>query len=197
MGLPKPGLDAVPFTPLTAQFLDDMNENIESLSDGTGFEDGAIGTAPIGDEAVTGDKIDKASVLSLVYPVGSIYINATSSTNPATLLGFGTWAAFGGGRVPVGFTSGDADFNAGEKEGGNKSNTHNHWTGTSNDGATQFQTNSSYIVAQGGRTRVITASRNNLGAASSVQATREDSTYNETISLLQPYITVYMWKRTA
>jgi len=39
--------------------------------------------------------------LQALHPVGSIYINATNSTNPATLLGFGTWVAFGAGRVPV------------------------------------------------------------------------------------------------
>ena len=37
-----------------------------------------------------------------LYPVGSIYTNASSATNPATLLGFGTWAAFAAGRVMVG-----------------------------------------------------------------------------------------------
>ena len=46
----------------------------------------------------------------LVYifvPVGSIYINAAVTTNPATLLGFGTWAAFGTGRVIVGYNASD------------------------------------------------------------------------------------------
>lgn len=42
MALPNPGMDAVPFTPLTAEFLDDMIENIESLSSGTGIGDGAV-----------------------------------------------------------------------------------------------------------------------------------------------------------
>ncbi len=31
--------------------------------------------------------------ISAAYPVGSIYMNRTVSTNPATLLGFGTWVA--------------------------------------------------------------------------------------------------------
>jgi hypothetical protein len=35
-------------------------------------------------------------MMKLVYPVGAIYIS-TLSTNPATLFGFGTWAAFGAG----------------------------------------------------------------------------------------------------
>jgi len=48
------------------------------------------------------------AALQAVYPVGSIYINATSASNPNTLLGFGTWTAFGAGRVLVGLDAGDA-----------------------------------------------------------------------------------------
>ena len=47
MALPNPGMDAVPFTPLTAEFLDDIIENIESLADGTGIGDGAVTAAKI------------------------------------------------------------------------------------------------------------------------------------------------------
>ena len=42
MALPFPGKDAVPFTPLTAQFLDEMIANDEALSAGTGLNDGAV-----------------------------------------------------------------------------------------------------------------------------------------------------------
>src|SRR5699024_3450117 len=41
-------------------------------------------------------------------------------TNPATLLGYGTWQAFGEGRVPVGVDANDPDFNAPSKVGGEK-----------------------------------------------------------------------------
>ena len=47
------------------------------------------------------------TALQALYPVGSIYTNASVSTNPGTLLGFGTWTAFGAGRVMVGFDSGN------------------------------------------------------------------------------------------
>ena len=47
-----------------------------------------------------------AAVKLALYPVGSIYTQATVATNPATLLGFGTWAAFGAGRVMVGLDGG-------------------------------------------------------------------------------------------
>jgi hypothetical protein len=58
------------------------------------------------------------AAIALLYPVGSIYTNATVSTNPATLLGFGTWTAFGAGRVMVGFDSGNALFDTAEETGG-------------------------------------------------------------------------------
>lgn len=46
--LPNPGMDAIPFTPLTAEFLDDMIANIEALSDGSGIIDDAITPAKLG-----------------------------------------------------------------------------------------------------------------------------------------------------
>jgi hypothetical protein len=58
------------------------------------------------------------AAIALLYPVGSIYTNATVSTNPATLLGFGTWTAFGAGRVMVGFDAGNALFDTAEETGG-------------------------------------------------------------------------------
>jgi hypothetical protein len=61
--------------------------------------------------------------LSSVYPVGSVYINASVSTNPGTLLGFGTWAAFGAGRVMVGLDAGQAEFNTLGQTGGTKTHT--------------------------------------------------------------------------
>ena len=45
-----------------------------------------------------------------LYPVGSIYTNATVATNPSTLLGFGTWTAFGASRVMVGFDASNAAY---------------------------------------------------------------------------------------
>ena len=56
------------------------------------------------------------------FPVGSVFI-AVVSTNPATLLGYGTWASIGAGRVLVGLDSGDADFDVVEETGGAKTAT--------------------------------------------------------------------------
>jgi hypothetical protein len=59
------------------------------------------------------------AALQAVYPVGSIY-TSTTATNPGTTFGFGTWAAFGAGKVLVGQDTGDAAFDVLEETGGNK-----------------------------------------------------------------------------
>ena len=63
------------------------------------------------------------NLLEQVYPVGSIYINASNSTNPGTLLGFGTWSRVGQGRVMI---DADSTYGAGSTGG---SATHTHTTG--------------------------------------------------------------------
>ena len=60
------------------------------------------------------------AALAALYPVGSIYTNASVSTNPATLLGFGTWTAFGAGKVMIGLDSSDATFSTVGNTGGSK-----------------------------------------------------------------------------
>lgn len=64
-------------------------------------------------------KITVANVLAAAWPVGSVFLSVVS-TNPATLLGFGTWSAIGAGRVLVGLDSGDTDFDVVEETGGSK-----------------------------------------------------------------------------
>lgn len=60
--------------------------------------------------------------LTAAWPIGSVYI-AVVSTNPATLLGFGTWEAFAAGRVLVGLDSQQTEFDAAEETGGAKTHT--------------------------------------------------------------------------
>lgn len=57
-------------------------------------------------ELVIGDKIDDVSAL---WPVGSVFFSAVA-TNPATLLGFGTWVRVAEGEFIVGQKTGDANF---------------------------------------------------------------------------------------
>lgn len=57
--------------------------------------------------------------VSAAWPVGSVFISVVS-TNPATLLGLGTWAAIATGRMLVGIDAGDPDFDTPEEVGGSK-----------------------------------------------------------------------------
>ena len=140
------------------------------------------------------------AAIALLYPVGSVYINATSSTNAGTLLGFGTWTAFGAGRVPVGFDSTNALFDSAEETGGSANAitvTHTH---TVTD-PTHFhaQGGTALNIASGnyvpGGTTIPYASTNTAAASTGISIDSAGS--SGTNANYQPYITVYMWKRTA
>ena len=144
--------------------------------------------------------LTKATINALAYPVGSIYTSVVA-TNPATLLGVGTWAAFGAGKVMVGIDSGDSDFDTVEETGGTKTHTlttseipsHNH--------------NSVHGGSSGsGRPSGFSAVSNSLSPYNFGGGTDDDDWGSSTTSStggggahnnLQPYIVVYMWKRTA
>jgi hypothetical protein len=143
------------------------------------------------------------AAIALLYPVGSIYTNATVSTNPATLLGFGTWTAFGAGRVPVGFDAGNALFDTAEETGGSADAitvSHTH-TATSTDAGhlhTQTEYNAAGIGnAGGGGARVSAVTANTGTGFASITTTIASAGSSGTNANYQPYITVYMWKRTA
>jgi len=59
---------------------------------------------------------------SQAFPIGSVFLSVVS-TNPATLLGYGTWSAIAAGRMLVGLDSGDTDFDTVEETGGAKTKT--------------------------------------------------------------------------
>ena len=150
------------------------------------------------------------AALQALHPVGSIYINATNATNPGTLLGFGTWTAFGAGRVPVGFDAGNALFDAAEETGGSADAitvSHTH-TATVTDPAhnhTPQTLGSAQAGSDNGGAPVDAATGYSTGY---VSAATSSSTTGITVAIsttgssgtnanYQPYITVYMWKRTA
>ena len=69
-------------------------------------------------------KTTLSAVFSMIYPIGSIYINAQYiATSPATLMGFGTWVRFGEGKVLVSQSSSETEFNAAQETGGSKTTT--------------------------------------------------------------------------
>lgn len=171
------------------------NQKITALTELTDIADGDM--IPIVDDPggtpVT-KKITKANLtknLSAAWPVGSVFI-AVVSTSPATLLGFGTWSAFAAGRVLVGLDSGDTDFDAVEETGGAKTHTllaaempaHSHLIPDVRDATT------------GGSTTQIAKTQDTsstTGTLINTASTGGGGAHNN----VQPYIVVYMWKRTA
>ncbi|MFA6142514.1 MAG: hypothetical protein WC738_04375 [Candidatus Omnitrophota bacterium] len=133
------------------------------------------------------------AIYEAVYPVGSIYFNAAGSTNPATLLGFGTWAAFGAGKTLVGIDPTDTDFDTVEETGGEKTHTlvigespaHVHGAWRTYGGSESHDKQIEQILTGGSGDEThfddVTDSKGGDGAHNN----------------LQPYIVVYMWKRTA
>ncbi len=161
------------------------------------------------------------AALQALHPVGSIYINAGVTTNPATLLGFGTWVAFGAGRVMVGLDGSDALFDALEETGGSKDAivvSHSHTATSSSSSSFTGSPLADHAHTVGGPTSgggsgtsfgnvlesptSISTSSVSAGTPSGSVSTSTSTTVNTTGSSgtnanLQPYITVAMWKRTA
>jgi hypothetical protein len=168
----------------------------------TTLSGGAITIAPNG---ITATEIAQ-SFLDKIYPIGSIYTNATDGTNPGTLLGFGTWVSFGVGRVPVGIDSGDTDFDTAEETGGVKEVTltsaqsgvpaHAHKFMLTPDSTVDSGNNGSIVVSGGGGVFNGVTGEPSATAGEQIGGnTAADATSAHTN--LQPYIVVYMWKRTA
>ena len=150
-------------------------------------KDGGVTASKIADSSITLQKLATA-VKDALYPVGSIYTNATDATNPATLIGFGTWEAFGAGKVPVGIDASDTDFDTAGETGGAKTHTLTESEIPSHTHTLPIQ--GIYQIFGGGggyRTRY------EPGGTTTTASTGGGQSHNN----LQPYIVVYMWKRTA
>lgn len=151
------------------------------------------------------------AIKNALYPVGSIYTNSSVSTNPGTLLGFGTWVAFGAGRVMVGFNASNSLFDTAEETGGSADAvvvSHSHTAtstvtdpGHDHSTALYYRPHSasgsaqSYAQNTTGFGSQISTNSNTTGVtvATSISTTGSSATNAN----YQPYITVYMWKRTA
>ena len=124
------------------------------------------------------------------WPIGSIYISVVNA-NPSQWFN-GVWESFGSGRVLVGVDTTQTEFNKVMKTGGAKTHTlsinempsHNHtyeaWTGSA-----QWALGKVWLRAAGGD--------GNTKYNNKVSSTGDNQPHNN----LQPYITVYMWRRVS
>lgn len=144
--------------------------------------------------------VDYSELLSRIYPVGSIYMSATMSTTSQVEAALGgTWVAWGAGRVPVGVDTTQTEFDVVEETGGEKTHT---------------LVNSELPKIEGtlphtayGETKISGAFSFTSGSVSSYEGANSNTSNNRIYKLsfgnntahnnLQPYITCYMYKRTA
>lgn len=147
------------------------------------------GKALTGNITITAADIGISAIFLAAHPVGDIYLSV-NPTNPGTLYG-GTWVAWGSGRVPVGVNTSDTDFKTVEKTGGEKAHTltvqempnHDHDLNAVNEGVDN---------PNGGYHPGWTFNKRYTAQVMSA-STGGGQAHNN----LQPYITCYMWKRTA
>jgi len=139
------------------------------------------------------------AALQLLYPVGTIYTNSSVSTNPATLLGFGTWTAFGAGRVMVGFNASNALFDTAEETGGSADAivvSHNHTLTDPGHNHTYTKVNST-SPQSGSATQCFTNTTTDNTSTATTGISIASAGSSGTNANYQPYITVYMWKRAS
>jgi hypothetical protein len=146
-------------------------------------------------------------------PVGSLYFNATDATNPATLLGYGTWAAFGAGRVVIGAGSGtDSNGETVAFTAGATGGEYNHTLTEAEIPSHRHRMFNTDNMTSNGQILSANADRNVTFART--QSVNEDygmggTTTTPTLGYtgtagsgdehnnIQPYVVVYAWRRTA
>ena len=128
------------------------------------------------------------SLLDYFYPIGTVYETMNSSFNPSTFCG-GTWERVKG-KTLVGVDEDDTDFASSNKTGGEKNHTLTIAEMPSHGHTTAFSYLCSAIATNGGGagwTHFTANATNNL--TSNVGGASHNN--------MPPYITVFIWKRTA
>jgi hypothetical protein len=167
---------------------------------------------PTGTTAVTQSSTDSSTkvattafvqaVAQVLFPVGAIY-SATVSTNPGTLLGFGTWTAFGAGRVMIGAGTGGGATYTGGSTGGSKDAvvvSHTHTATVTDPGhthTTNANVNNSQNLAGGPSTTLARQTATIDPAFTGISVGISTTGSSGTDANLPPYVVVYMWQRTA
>ena len=140
------------------------------------------------------------AAFQILHPIGSIY-TATVSTNPGTLLGFGTWATFGSGRMLI---SQDGTYTAGST-GGSATTTlitanlpsHNHTATVTDPTHSHSFTSAIGSFSLSGSGGSGTSTSTTAAASTGISVAIGNTGSGTAVTTISPYIAVYMWQRTA
>lgn len=150
-------------------------------------------------------KVNNTNIFDLIYPVGSIYISA-KSTNPAILFG-GTWEQIQGrfllGRsssYPVGSMGGEAEHTLTSNEIPN----HSHYLGQQGNTSRMLPTNNAtsdpsledYVTEVESSGSTYLKPNVNWGGFL-IAGPLTNTPYGQPHNNMPPYLSVYIWKRTA
>jgi len=138
------------------------------------------------------------SLLNMFYPVGTVY-QSTNSANPSTFMG-GTWERYAHGRVLVGVFESDSDFSTANQSGGSKTQGLAALIGAFNSSPGSLAYNALNPV--NGDTRNMAIYNMAVQPASGITRINHSTKVTQYPSgdaptTIQPYITAYMWRRTA
>jgi len=161
--------------------------------------------------AVTAALATAETARQALFPVGTIYTQAAVATNPATLLGFGTWTAFGTGRVLIGLDASNTLLDSVEETGGSADSPAVSSTTGSHALTIAEMPSHNHPGAPGALNYLVTGGNPNftwggggLGGKYGLESQGSGQGHTHTISNsavtnanYQPFIVVYMWKRTA
>lgn len=174
-------------TPLEAKWMNDVFGFQAALMDAAGDTPNGTPEQVGASQLLTAlNSVVSAAILAerqARYPVGELFITLQNS-DPATILGFGTWTRVSAGRALVGYDSTDSDFNAAEKLSGSKTLSIDGWGAQQSGGAFPEPSTSGRLVTGSG------SFENNENLESLAHATTNQSR-------VQPSYVVFVWKRTA
>ena len=178
--------------------------------------DNSVTSDKLGDNSVTADKLGEDvtevinNLLDKAWPVGAIY-TSTVPTYPDTLFGFGQWEYIEQGRVLL---SQGSRYEAGTT-GGEESHklttdelaphSHSFSGNTSSDGSHthQYTLSNNNTGGEGALWSDRCSAQNNRATSTNGNHTHSFSGTTSTVggnnghNNMQPYLSVYMWKRTA
>ena len=131
------------------------------------------------------------------FPIGSIFTTTVAyadSDAVVTAIGGTTWVAFGAGKVLVGLDASDTDFDTSEETGGAKTDSH---TLTTDEMPAHTHNSQGIYTGIAGSVAGMdwSTSREARDQAPVTLSTGGGSAHEHDI--VQPYIVVYFWKRTA